>query len=289
MAGMTNNPPVTVLGLGAMGRALARTLLAAGHPTTVWNRTPGKDDELVAAGAVRAATVADAVAAHRIVLACLLTNDTVDEVLTGVPLDGRILVNLTNGTPAQARALATAYGPDRYLDGGIMAVPPTIGGPHAFVLYSGSAPAYDEARPALERFGEARYLGADPGLAALHDIALLSGMYGMVGGVLHALALVRAAGVSATGFAPLLTRWLTAMAGGVGRYAAQLDAGEYGRDVVSNLGMQAAAWDNLTDTARAEGVDPRLLAPLGDLMRRRAADHPDEDLTGIVELLKETA
>lgn len=34
--------PVTVLGLGPMGRALASAFLAAGHPVTVWNRTPGR-------------------------------------------------------------------------------------------------------------------------------------------------------------------------------------------------------------------------------------------------------
>lgn len=46
-------PEVTVIGLGPMGQALAAAFLAAGVRTTVWNRTPGKDRELVAAGAVR--------------------------------------------------------------------------------------------------------------------------------------------------------------------------------------------------------------------------------------------
>lgn len=43
---------VAVLGLGAMGRALAGALLAAGRPVTVWNRSAGKADELVARGDV---------------------------------------------------------------------------------------------------------------------------------------------------------------------------------------------------------------------------------------------
>lgn len=34
--------PVTVLGLGPMGRALASAFLNARQPVTVWNRTPGK-------------------------------------------------------------------------------------------------------------------------------------------------------------------------------------------------------------------------------------------------------
>uniref|UniRef100_UPI002458170E NAD(P)-binding domain-containing protein n=1 Tax=Nocardia brasiliensis TaxID=37326 RepID=UPI002458170E len=33
---------ITVLGLGRMGSAIAGRYLAAGYPTTVWNRTPGR-------------------------------------------------------------------------------------------------------------------------------------------------------------------------------------------------------------------------------------------------------
>ncbi|MGG1612408.1 NAD(P)-binding domain-containing protein [Paenibacillus phoenicis] len=34
-----NQPPVSVIGLGMMGSALAQTFLKEGHPTTIWNRT----------------------------------------------------------------------------------------------------------------------------------------------------------------------------------------------------------------------------------------------------------
>ena len=43
---------VTVIGLGAMGAALARTLLNT-YQVTVWNRTAAKAEPLVEAGAVR--------------------------------------------------------------------------------------------------------------------------------------------------------------------------------------------------------------------------------------------
>lgn len=57
--------PVTVIGLGLMGSALAGAFLANGNPTTVWNRSAEKADSLAAQGARRAATVADAVMASR--------------------------------------------------------------------------------------------------------------------------------------------------------------------------------------------------------------------------------
>jgi 3-hydroxyisobutyrate dehydrogenase-like beta-hydroxyacid dehydrogenase len=51
MRGTRNLVPVTVIGLGPMGRAMAGALMRAGHPVTVWNRTPRRADELVAEGA----------------------------------------------------------------------------------------------------------------------------------------------------------------------------------------------------------------------------------------------
>lgn len=59
---MTTNDSVqvSVLGLGAMGNALAAALVKAGHATTVWNRSAGKADNLVAQGAQAAATAGDA-------------------------------------------------------------------------------------------------------------------------------------------------------------------------------------------------------------------------------------
>ncbi|MGV9897077.1 NAD(P)-binding domain-containing protein, partial [Streptomyces tendae] len=47
--------PLTVLGTGAMGTALVRAWLAAGHPVTVWNRTPARAEALAAQGATVAA------------------------------------------------------------------------------------------------------------------------------------------------------------------------------------------------------------------------------------------
>ncbi|GHE89798.1 dehydrogenase [Amycolatopsis deserti] len=285
----TDKPSVTVLGLGAMGTALAGALLSAGHPVTVWNRTAAKADALVERGAARATSPAEAVAASQVVVACLLDYDSVREVLDPESLRGRTLVNLTNGTPGQARRFAewaACQGAD-YLDGGIMAVPPMIGTPAAFVLYSGSATAFDRARPALNTFGESVFLGEAVGRAALTDIALLTGMYGMIAGVLQAFALVTADGTPATDFAPLLTRWLNAMSGWADGAAKQLDSRDYATGVVSNLGMQAASFGNLHHTADEQGVSSELLAPLGRLMRQRAADgHGHEDLTGIIEILR---
>ncbi|MFB7087305.1 NAD(P)-binding domain-containing protein [Streptomyces sp. NPDC056296] len=112
-----HHAPVTVIGLGPMGLALAETLLEHGHPTTDWNRTPEKADSLVTKGVHRAGTVAEAVSASPVTIMCLKDYETMYAVLdsAGDALKGRALVNLNSGTPNEAHAAvswATERGED---------------------------------------------------------------------------------------------------------------------------------------------------------------------------------
>ncbi|QPK47088.1 NAD(P)-dependent oxidoreductase [Streptomyces gardneri] len=282
--------PVTLLGLGAMGTALARTWLAADHPLTVWNRTPARAAGLVAEGAKGAGSAAEAVAASTLVVVCLLDDASVGEALADADLTGKDLVNLTTTTPDQARARAdwARERGARYLDGGIMAVPPMVGVPEAggYVFYSGAAELFEQHRETLAVPVGTRYIGADAGHAALHDVALLSGMYGMFAGIHHAFALIRKDDIDPVEFAPLLADWLAAMAQGVHLAADQLRSGDYTKGVVSGLGMQVAGTPTFLATAEQQGVSTELLLPYFDLMARRLAEASgDEDLTGVVELL----
>ncbi|WNZ10039.1 NAD(P)-binding domain-containing protein [Streptomyces sp. 11x1] len=291
---MTQNlfekPAVTLLGLGAMGTALARAWLAAGHPLTVWNRTPARTAPLAAEGARVADSAAEAVAANTLVVICLLDDASVDEALADADLTGRDLVNLTTTTPAQARARAewTEGRGARYLDGGIMAVPPMVGVPEAggYVFYSGSRHLFERHRTTLTVPVGTTYVGEDAGFAALHDVALLSAMYGMFAGATHAFALIREEDIDPTAFAPLLADWLVAMAPSVHLTAARLRSGDHSGDVVSSLAMQVAGIPTFVTTAEQQGVSPELLAPCFALMRRGLTErNGEEDLTGLADLL----
>lgn len=287
---MDNDIRITLLGLGDMGAALARTWLAAGYRLTVWNRTAAKAEPLRAEGAGVAATAAEAVAASDLVVACLLDDASVEDALAGADLTGKDLVNLTTGTPGQARSRADwARGRGaRFLDGGIMAVPPMIGVPESggYIFYSGSREVFEAHRETLAVPTGTSYVGEDAGFAALHDVALLSAMNGMFAGAYHAFALVRDEDISLKDFAPLLTGWITAMASNLGAVAEQLESGDYTKGVVSNLAMQVAGNATLLRTADEQGVSAELLAPYLNLMERRlAAGHGEEGTTGLIDLL----
>ncbi|MGW0484365.1 NAD(P)-dependent oxidoreductase [Nonomuraea sp. NPDC003214] len=297
MDGMnTSKTPITLLGLGDMGAALGRSWLAAGHPLTVWNRTPEKAGPLVEAGARAAGSAAEAVAAATgPVILCLLDDDSVGATLDGADLAGKDLINLTTGTPEQGRRRArwAEERGARFLDGGIMAVPPMIGVPESggYILYSGDQALFERHREALEVPAAVNYVGSDAGHAALYDVALLSAMTAMLAGTTHAFALVDGEKeVDLSRFATLLAGWLGAMSGAAHGMAAQLESGDYTLGVHSNLAMMSAGNATFLDTSREQGVDPGLLTPFMDLMARRVAQgHGDEGLAGIVGLLREGA
>lgn len=284
--------PVSVLGLGLMGTALASALLKAGHPTTVWNRTAAKTGPLAAQGASPAATARDAISASPLTIVCLTTNEDVRALLTpqAQALAGRTVVNLTNGTPSQARELAdwaAAHG-ITYIDGGIMAVPQMIATPGAYIFYSGTdEAAFATHRPTLEALADTKWVGKDPGLAALYDLSLLTGMYGMVMGVAQAYALIGTEGIPAREFAPLLTDWIVAMTHGlVPGTAEALDSGQHLTDV-SSLAVNQAALPNFLSAFAEQGLSGALFEPLQELLDRAVAEgHAADGLSRLSDLLK---
>nr|8HWY_A Chain A, ancestral imine reductase mutant N559_M6 [Escherichia]8HWY_B Chain B, ancestral imine reductase mutant N559_M6 [Escherichia] len=289
---MSNNTPVTVIGLGPMGRAMAGAFLAAGHPTTVWNRTPGKADALVARGAVRAATVAEAVAASPLVVVSVTDYDAMRAILEPAAdaLAGRVLVNLSSDTPERAReaaAWAAEHGAD-YLDGGVMVPPPMIGTPEALIFYSGPREVFEAHRATLAALGGSTYLGEDPGLAALYYVALLDLFWTTMSGYLHAAALVGSEGVPAAEFAPFATAIFDSLSF-LEEMAEQIDAGEYPGDE-STLAMNAAGIDHIIHASRAQGIDTALPEAVKALAERAiAAGHGEDSFTSVIEVLRKPA
>ncbi|GAA1847842.1 NAD(P)-dependent oxidoreductase [Actinomadura bangladeshensis] len=278
---------VTVIGLGLMGRALAGAFLKAGHPTTVWNRTAAKADQLVAEGAHLAPSVGDAVKAGSLTIVCLTDYRAVRELLDadGVDLDGAALVNLTSGDSAEARQAAgwAARRGARYLDGAIMAVPPVIGTAEAVILHSGPRQDFEAHRSVLEVLGTVTHLGADPGLASLYDVAGLAMMWSVLNAWLQGTALVRTAGVDAATYAPFARTIAEGVAGWLPGYADQVDGGSFPAEV-SALETDAAAMTHLIKESEAAGVNaelPKLFKAMAD--RAIAAGHGAEQYPVLIE------
>ncbi|TXK42189.1 NAD(P)-dependent oxidoreductase [Nonomuraea sp. C10] len=290
----TRNPTaatsqVTVLGLGEMGSAIARTFVDRGHRTTVWNRTASRSTPLVESGATAAATAAEAVAASPLVIVCLLDNTAVEEVLASVgpTVAGKVLVNVTSGSAGQARAnerWAREHGAE-YIDGKIMGDPPYVGTPDVMFLFSGSHATFDAHEPTLRELGGIAYHGEDAGLAAVEFMAQVAVGYELLIGYLHVLRLVQAEGVDVVEFTERV-------AGSVAMYPSLLTSmgkavksGEYAPDL-GPLNVQAALMDDLIDHRESLGVEAVRMKEVKELMDRRiAGGHGDQGFSSLFELL----
>ncbi|MBF8190016.1 NAD(P)-dependent oxidoreductase [Nonomuraea sp. K274] len=292
MTSHTEQSAVTVLGLGPMGRALVGAFLDAGMLTTVWNRTPGKERELVERGAVGAPSPEEAVAASRLSVVCVVNYDAVDAIVRSGPvadaLKGRTVVNLTADTPARARdaaAWAAEHGIG-YLDGAIMTPTPTIGTPAGVFLHSGSEELYREHRPVLDALGGTHtHLGEDIGRAAAYDIALLDIFWTAMAGYAHALAVARAEGVSAQELAPF--------AKGIGAILPPLF--ELGAEDVDNsrfsgegnpITSAVSSMAHIVHTSEAHGIDAGVMRAAEGLARRAIGrGYGSDGFLRIIEIL----
>jgi 3-hydroxyisobutyrate dehydrogenase-like beta-hydroxyacid dehydrogenase len=192
-------PPISIIGTGRMGSALAKAFLKQGYETSVWNRTKSKCEPLAALGAQLAPSVQDAAAAAEIVVVNVNDYVTSDRLLrpddVTKALRGKLVVQVTSGSPRLAREMATWAGGHgiQYLDGAIMATPNLIGEPECTILYSGSADLFEKYKPVLLALGgNAIHVGSDVGHASTLDSALLVVMWGALFGAVQGAAICQA-------------------------------------------------------------------------------------------------
>jgi 2-hydroxy-3-oxopropionate reductase len=152
---------VGFIGLGVMGRPMARNLLAKGYSLVVHSRTPGPVEELVAAGAIPAGSPAEVARRARRILTMLPDSPDVEQVLEGdrgvfsAMQHGTILIDTSSIAPAVARRLADRA---RALGAEMLDAPVSggeIGAINASlsIMVGGDARAFESAAPILHAIG----------------------------------------------------------------------------------------------------------------------------------------
>ncbi|MBN3822814.1 NAD(P)-dependent oxidoreductase [Burkholderia sp. Ac-20384] len=204
MANTVTAQAISVIGLGAMGAALAKALLAANHRVTVWNRTASKSAALGEVGAQVAHSAAEAIDASQVVVVCVLDYGASDSLLrtpdVAARLKGKTIIQLTTGTPDDARE-ASEWAREHgvaYLDGTIGCYPKDIGTPDGSILYAGSRSTFEALRPTLANLsGHALFVGERFGNAAILDGAVVGSFsLGAALGFLYGAAVCDAEGIS---------------------------------------------------------------------------------------------
>jgi 2-hydroxy-3-oxopropionate reductase len=153
---------VGYIGLGLMGKSIARNILKAGFPLVVHNRSRAAVDELVAEGALAASSPAVVAAQADIVFTNLPDSPDVEKVILGergiieAAHDGLIVIDNSTIKPASARMIAAelakrgVFSLDAPVSGG------DIGAKNGTltIMVGGDASALERVMPVLQAMGK---------------------------------------------------------------------------------------------------------------------------------------
>jgi 3-hydroxyisobutyrate dehydrogenase-like beta-hydroxyacid dehydrogenase len=199
---------VTVIGLGSMGTALAHALIKKKFRVTVWNRDRAKMDPLAEAGALATDTIAVAINASQVIVVCVSDYKATYRILEAAgDLHGRTFIQLSTGTPKEARDLVTwaAQQGALCLNGDIMAWPRQIGTDEATISVSGATDVYQQHKDLLQALaGHVQYMGTEPGASAAIFHAVLSYLAGSWIGFCHGALICENEGLRAEDLGILL-------------------------------------------------------------------------------------
>lgn len=286
---------IAILGTGRMGSALAGALLEGGAQVTVWNRTRERAMGLAEKGAELAETAAAAIRSSDIVFVNVRDYHASADLLGTADakdaLRGRLLVELSSGTPDQARDAATrieGYGGE-FIAGAIMATPNLIGTRDGVILFSGPAGAYARHDKTFELLGQAQHVGVDPGLASALDLALLTQMWGLLFGTLHATAICEANGIGLADFARHRLAFIPTVEGAtadlITRAADQRLAGDAA--TLASLAAHWGAFRHMLADSRASGIDVGSAEAWKVIFERAiAAGHADDDFAILTRFMR---
>lgn len=255
---MSERQPVTVIGLGPMGKAMVRQFLKAKNPVTVWNRTESKVDELVAEGATKAPSLAEAIDANELIVISLTHYDAVAQVLEPVAqhLQGKVIANLTSGTPEETRAGAEwvrQHG-GQQLTGGPMTQSDDLTHELNYVFYSGPREVFDKYSDTLAALSKPEYVGPKVETANLFYQAILTFFHPTLLAFEQARATVERHDVDPELIVPYLQNFTKTLPDFMAFTNMMAQSGGWGD--VDNLRMMRAGAQHVIDTSRAVGVDP---------------------------------
>jgi 3-hydroxyisobutyrate dehydrogenase-like beta-hydroxyacid dehydrogenase len=279
-----------------MGAAIARTLSQRGSKVTVWNRTTSAADALIDFGIEVAATPAAAFEASDLTIVCVLDHDValglLREACLSVPsLAGRLVVEMSSSTPAQARqffAEAVEHG-GVALDANIMCYPAHIGTEEAMILYAGPRTTLETAGPTLRALGVCRHAGEDPGAARIIAKTAASVYFAS-----HAAFAEAYAAALALGADPEAVLSVSLMMNQLAGEGIKVTADRYrsgsSDDVDVRLLTLVQAAEPVLQTIRSAGMPGLMPGAAIELMRQGLdAGRDYDDLAGLVDVLLTSA
>lgn len=275
---------IAFLGLGRMGVLMARHVLDAGHELTVWNRSPGKAGDLVAAGAREAATPTDAAESADAAVLMLFGPDSVRQVLPQVLRPGLLVVDSTTVGPEAARefGLLAEQAGARYADAPVAgSLGPARDGTLG-VLAGAREQDWPDVEPLLHLWGDPARVRRVGGVGAGSALKLCvnQGIGVLAAGLGETLRLGRDLGLDRTALLDVLGA--TAYSWTLQQKRAMVDAADYG-DTQFSLDLLGKDLALALDAGGRDGADLAVTrAALQQVRSALDAGHAGQDYAAVI-------
>lgn len=251
---------VAVVGLGAMGSRIARRLLEAGHDLRVWNRTAEKAAPLVEAGAVAAATPAEAAARAEVVLTMVADPAALRDVTEGAEGvaagmgEGATVIEMSTVGPDAVRRLGSVLGGRAgLLDAPVLGSRSEAEAGTLTVFVGGPEELVARWTPLLSVLGSPLHVGP-LGSGAAAKLVANTTLVGTIGVLGEALSLAEGLGLPREKAFEVLAA--TPLAAQAERRREPVESGEYPPRFALYLARKDA--ELVASAAREAGVDLRL-------------------------------
>ena len=190
------NNRVALVGIGAMGTALAQTLLENEIEIHVWNRTPEKIETLAQKGAITYTQPHKAIESCDIVIVCLSDYDAWKEIIdyenVRSSLKSSILIQLSTGSMAEveANSLIMKDLDVELIEGSILCFPEQIGTELASIILAGKSDVIESCNSILRLMSpKISYLGESLSAPVVLGNAIMSSVLGFSAGLINGAAL----------------------------------------------------------------------------------------------------
>ena len=290
-----NEGPVSVIGLGSMGTALARTFISKGFQTTVWNRDKSKMQSLIEMGASAAPDATMAIKASNVVVICVsdykATRTLLEANGVAAALHGRTLLQLSTGTPNDARNLEAwvrAQGAN-CLNGDIMAWPRQMGTQDATIAVSGDEGVFKQHENVLKALaGNLMYVGNEPGASASLFHAVLAYLAGSWIGFCHGALICEREGLQAANLGVLLEQISGILGAELSHMGKVIQEGRFSNPE-STIKTTGDDLQLLVQQAKEAGINSELPEFAANLFKRAMdAGYEQEEHAAVIKVLRKT-
>ena len=207
-----NTTKIGWIGLGKMGIPMSQSLIKAGYPVVVYNRTKEKEENLKANGAGVASTPAELIQQADVIIIMVTDDKAIDDIfkgedgLLGAGATGKVIINMSTVSPAISKEVAAACEQqgNHYLDAPVSGSVKQAQEAQLVIMAGGDEGIFEKVKPILEKIGRMALLVGDTGAGNTAKLAINTLLAIQAQGLAETVAFAQQNGIKNTDLVTLI-------------------------------------------------------------------------------------